>query len=170
MNYIIEYFQAGWWVFVAYAGLLLAGGTWLAIRLRRIPGWLGEVIIMVCIGASLYSFGWTEGRNNYKETREIERLREVVAIQAKQREEAELIARRELQRALERAAENEILQQKVEEYETLIANGTASSCPADDAYTRSMLNIKVNGKPPASTPAAISRPSDPMPKSTPDGG
>jgi len=150
INSVLSSFQFGIIAIVAYLGIPAAVIVWVLIRVRQVPAWIGEILIMVFVGASLYSIGWMH-RDQSAEIAQLkvnlQRKDAVIALQAKYREEAERLAKRAQEAAEDRLIEADQLQEKVDEYEALLAAGEVKRSDSDDAYDARMRSIKIGSGP-----------------------
>lgn len=154
IGWFMDLVSTGLATLVAYGGLALAVLAW-GVRFHPAVRWpLTEGVILV-FGGALFLSAWNLSALHHDRQVEVDRLHAVVAEQARQRELAIRVAKQAQDQARHRAADLADLQETIDDYESALAAGTASACPADPDYASRMLGIRIG--PAGKAGAATSR-------------
>jgi len=126
----------GIWTLLAYGSLIAAVAVYLGVGQIQIPGPAKPYVMAVCVGVSLYSFGYINGRNNDHEriiqlTREIEKTNKLLQKEQEAAQQAQL--------------EKERLSGVIDGYVKELENGTTFSCDVDPVLNQRLRDI-LNGE------------------------
>lgn len=129
---------------LAYGGLAAAPALILArFAFPNLPRWLVGALSTGGSIAAIIVSTWNFSALHHDRQVEVDRLQAVVAEQARQREVAERIAKQAQDQARHRAADVADLQETIDDYESALAAGTASTCPDDPDYASRMRRIRI---------------------------